>query len=574
MAIGIKEVLDFSEWVHADKYRQEGETFADAMHRIANALSDSPEHYKQLHDILINRRFLPAGRVQSAVGSVREVTPYNCYVSRTIEDSREGIGTAWREAFETLASGGGIGYDFSTLRPKGALIKSLQSNSSGPVSFMDCFTTMCATVSSAGHRRGAQMGVMRVDHPDILEFINAKREPGRLWNFNISVGITNEFMEALEKGTTYTLRFEGKEYGELSAKRVWDTILHSTFMYNEPGVLFIDRMNEMNNLWYAETIAATNPCGEQPLPPFGACLLGSFCLPAYLEMYKGRYVFNAEQFIADIPVVVRAIDNVIDSALYPLPEQAVEAKEKRRMGLGVTGLSNTIETMGCSYGSKRFVEHTKAILTILRDESYRASVELAKEKGPFKLFDSEKYPQGKFIQTLPKDIQKDIKKYGIRNSHLTSIAPTGTISCTADNVSSGIEPVFATVYEREIIVDPPHGKQTFVVSDHAMRRFGVVPKIASECTTDDHVAVLCAAATLVDSAVSKTCNMPDEMDDFDAFKKVYMDAYKGGAKGCTTYIFRESNGMGSVLKAVSEEEDDGSVAACTYDPETGMRSCE
>ncbi|MGL5115202.1 MAG: adenosylcobalamin-dependent ribonucleoside-diphosphate reductase, partial [Beijerinckiaceae bacterium] len=448
--------LPFSERTHSLKYRNEGESFRESQNRIAAALKEDDEHFHSLRQILLDMRFLAAGRVQAAMGSPRKVTPYNCFVSDTIADSFiDGDGSIMQratEAAQTMRLGGGIGYDFSTLRPRGSLIKSLNSSSSGVVSFMQIFNAVCGTVSSAGHRRGAQMGVLRVDHPDIEEFVHAKQNTNNLTNFNMSVAITDEFMWCVETGRPFVLKFNGQTYREIDAAALWEAIMRSTWDWAEPGVLFIDQINKMNNLWYCEHIAATNPCGEQPLPPNGACLLGSFNLVKYVFNIEGVFFFDFYRLTQDIPVIVRAMDNVIDRAVYPLPAQRLEATSKRRMGLGVTGMANAIEAVtGQPYGSEGFLTMQSKILSLLRNECYRASAVLAKEKGSFPLFNKEKYLQGGFIKTLPLDVINLISQYGIRNSHLTSIAPCGTISLSADNVSSGIEPVFAYDLSRDVI---------------------------------------------------------------------------------------------------------------------------
>ena len=434
--------LNISEEIHSMKYRGKYESFKEAMARVAEALKDDDAHFLNFKTILYNQRFLPAGRVQSAMGAPRRVTPYNCFVSTTIQDSMQGIMEAATRAAETMRLGGGIGYDFSTLRPRGAMIRSLESKSSGPISFMNVFDAVCGTISSAGHRRGAQMGVLRVDHPDIEEFIRAKNNSTDLTNFNVSVGITDKFMEAVKTDSDFDLVFEGTIYNTISARALWDDILRSTWDWAEPGILFIDRINNKNNLRYCETIAATNPCGEQPLPPNGACLLGSFNLTKYIVKINDKYVFNINQLRNDIPYVVRAMDNVIDRAVYPLTQQEQEAKSKRRMGLGVTGVANAIEALGFEYGSSAFITQLETIMEVIRDTAYKSSISLALEKGPFPLFD-QRYLDSDFAKTLPDDIRQDISSYGIRNSHLLSVAPTGTISLSADNVSSGIEPVFS-----------------------------------------------------------------------------------------------------------------------------------
>lgn len=572
--------IAISEEIHAMKYRGKGETFREAMTRVAEALKDNESHFNNFRNILYNQRFLPAGRVQSAMGAPRRVTPYNCFVSMTIEDSMDGIMEAARRAAETMRLGGGIGYDFSTLRPRGTLIKSLDSKSSGPLSFMEIFNAVCKTISSAGHRRGAQMGVLRVDHPDIEEFIRAKNNSDNLTQFNISVGVTDKFMTAVKDDLDFDLQFDGRIYKTVSARALWDDILRSTWDWAEPGILFIDRINRKNNLWYAEKIAATNPCGEQPLPPNGACLLGSFNLAKYIVEYDGKYTFNMNQLRNDIPHVVRAMDNVVDRAVYPLKEQEQEAKSKRRMGLGVTGVANAIEALGFEYGSERFLQTLEEIMGVIRNVAYRTSVELAIEKGPFPLF-TQAYLESDFAKSLPSDIRNLISDHGIRNSHLLSVAPTGTISLSADNVSSGIEPVFSHYYDRTI--QTFNGPRTERVEDYGYRVFGVKGKTADELSVFDHVKVLNVASRFVDSACSKTCNVGSDVS-WEDFKQVYMDAYDGGASGCTT--FRSAGKRYGILNAATSEDvaeepvveetqdyiEEG--GACYFDPATGLRQCE
>lgn len=575
--------ISISEEIHAMKYRSKGETFTEAMARVADALKDSDEHFESLKKILYTQRFLPAGRVQSAMGAPRRVTPYNCFVSMTIEDSMEGIMSAAHNAAKTMQMGGGIGYDFSTLRPRGALIKSLESRSSGPMSFMGIFDAVCKTIASAGHRRGAQMGVLRVDHPDIEEFISAKNNSTELTQFNISVGVTDAFMQAVKNDTDFDLAFGGQVYKTVRAKALWDQILRCTWDWAEPGILFIDRINQKNNLWYCETIAATNPCGEQPLPPNGACLLGSFNLVKYIKDNPDRtgYLFDFDKLADDIPHVVRAMDNVVDRASYPLPAQEKEAKDKRRMGLGVTGVANAIEALGCEFGSTYFMDVLEKIMLTIRDGCYRASVGLAIEKGVFPLYDP-LYLESGFAKTLPEEIRELISVHGIRNSHLLSVAPTGTISLSADNVSSGIEPVFSHFYDRTIqTFDGPRVER---VEDYGYRDFGVKGKTADELSVFDHVAVLNLASSYVDSACSKTCNVGADVT-WEEFKAVYMAAYDGGSSGCTT--FRAAGKRYGILNAATSEEvadepqeeaddfvDEKEGGACYFDPATGLRSCE
>lgn len=560
--------LPISEEIHAMKYRGRGETFKEAMTRIADALADGPEHFREFRDILLDMRFLPAGRVQSAMGSPRSVTPYNCFVSRTIDDSMEGIMDAAKEAALTMRMGGGIGYDFSTLRPRGDLIVSMDTQSSGPLSFMQIFDATCKTVASAGQRRGAQMGVLRVDHPDIEEFIRAKNNSDNLTQFNISVGVTDAFMEAVKNDTSFPLTFKGRTYKTIKARSLWDEIMRSTWDWAEPGVLFIDTINKNNNLWYCETIAATNPCAEQPLPPYGACLLGSFNLTRYVyqaDLFTKR--FDWAQFSRDIAVVHRAMDNIVDRASYPLPQQQHEAQSKRRMGIGVTGLANALEAMGMPYGSSQFLLFTNEIFMFMTNELYARSAMMADEKGTFPLYD-ERYLEGQFVQRLDRDVFDLIKDNGIRNSHLTSIAPTGTISLSANNVSSGIEPVFSHAFDRTI--QTANGPRVEEVTDYAYREWGIKGRTADECSVDEHVNVLLVASKWMDSAVSKTCNVGPDVT-FEEFKDVYMKAYDGGAKGCTT--FRASGKRYGILNAKPKSEEEQG-AACYFDPETGKRTCD
>lgn len=569
--------LPISQEIMKDKYLLSGETFKEGMSRVASALTDNEEDYRSFREILLNQRFLPAGRVQTAIGAPRQTTPYNCYVSRTIDDSMKGITEALAEAAETMRLGGGIGYDFSTLRPKKDLIKSLDSKSSGPISFMGIFDALCKTISSAGHRRGAQMGVLRVDHPDIEEFIQAKTDIHTLTQFNISVGITDEFMKAVKEDAMFDLQFGGRVYRSVRAKYLWEKILRNTWDWAEPGVLFLDTMNKKNNLWYCETIAATNPCGEQPLPPYGACLLGSFNLTKYLY----GSTLDIDLFKEDIPQVVEAMDNIIDIAIYPLEEQMKSAQDKRRMGLGLTGVANTIEAMGFSYGSPEFMEQLEAIMEIFRDEVYAASIDLARRKGSFPLFDCDAYLESGFAKTLPEGIREGIRAYGIRNSHLLSIAPTGTISLSADNISSGIEPPFSLTYNRKI--NTADGQKEEEVSDFAWREWGVKGKTALEIPVQTHVKVLALASRYVDSACSKTCNVGDDVT-WEEFKDVYMQAYDSGCSGCTT--FRASGKRAGILTASSAEETTEKEAeevqdefveesgACYFDPLTGKKTCD
>ena len=466
-----------------------------------------------------------------------------------------------REAALTLQQGGGIGYDFSTLRPKGALVAGVGADASGPVSFMDVWDSMCRTIMSAGSRRGAMMATLRVDHPDIEDFITAKRTPGRLSNFNLSVLVSDAFMHAVRCDLDWPLTFSGKTYRTVRARALWDTIMRSTYDYAEPGVIFIDRINQQNNLGYCETIAATNPCGEQPLPPYGACLLGSINLAKLVRRPFGDdAALDMAELEQLVKSAVRMMDNAIDVSRFPLEAQAREARAKRRIGLGVTGLADALILCRVRYGSPESLAFIRHWLEAISHAAYRASVELAKQKGPFPLYDMNPYLARPHIQALPPDIYNAIAAHGIRNALLTSIAPTGTISLFADNVSSGIEPVFAFNYKRKIL-QPDGSRREEVVSDYAVRlfqaKFGVDAALpdyfvnAQTIVPSDHLALQAAAQPFIDSAISKTINVPAAIS-FEGFSHVYLEAYESGCKGCTTY--RPNSVTGSVL-SVEEPKD-------------------
>lgn len=550
--------------LHAQKYRLPGESFNSAVARNAAAMADDEDHRAHLKQIFGDQRFMPAGRVQNAMGSPRDVTAYNCFVSGEIEDSMDSIMDKAKEAAETMRRGGGIGYDFSRIRPNGDRIVSLDSSASGPVSFMRIFDSVCRTIVSAGHRRGAMMAVLRVDHPDIEEFIRAKRNEGDLTNFNVSVGVTEEFMQAVSKGGSFDLVFDGRKYKTIDAAALWDEIMRSTWDWAEPGVLFIDKINNENPLGYCETIEATNPCGEQPLPPYGACLLGSFNLVKYVAV--GRFHFD--KLKEDIPHVVRAMDNVIDRTTYPLKQQELEAKQKRRMGLGITGLANCLTMLGYDYSSPVARRFARKVMKTIALTAIEASSDLATEKGTFPLWKPE-WLDSDYSLRLPDDLREKIKQQGMRNSHLTSIAPTGTISFTADNVSSGIEPVFAYEYDRTVQTEA--GPMVVRLRDYALDKYGLKGEEASELSVDDHLGMQIAVQPYVDSACSKTINVGDEVT-FDEFKDVYYKAWKGGLKGVTT--FRPAGKRYGILNKVEPEQAEAEGAACFIDPETGARTCE
>lgn len=551
-------------------------TVQDTWRRIAKALSvNEPEQEDAFYGVLQNFAFIPAGRINAGAGTDRNVTLFNCFVMGTIPDSLSGIMDALKEAAMTMQAGGGIGYDFSTLRPAGAPVHGVAADASGPLTFMDVWDSMCRTIMSAGVRRGAMMATMRVDHPDIEKFIDAKRDPARLRMFNMSVLATDAFMEAVRKNEKFPLQFGGKVYRYVSARGLWDHIMQATYAYAEPGVIFIDRINEENNLRYVETIACTNPCGEQPLPPYGACLLGSTNLAAMLDDNGNINLWKLRKTVA---VAVRMMDNVIDVSKFPLPEQEAEARAKRRIGLGVTGLADALALGGIVYGSDEAVAWTEDVMREIAAEAYYTSAMLAKEKGAFPLFDLDEFMKSPMMQRMPHEVQDVVRKYGIRNALLTSIAPTGTISLYAGNVSSGIEPIFALEYDRKVM-QKDGSKVTETVRDYAVdkwrRMYGDAPLPASFVTAQtlapiDHVKMQAIAQKWVDSSISKTINCPEDIS-FDDFKDVYLKAWEMGCKGCTTY--RPNDVTGSVLEV---KKDESGSCELRVDPETGqlIRSCE
>ena len=505
-------------------------------------------------------KFLPAGRIAAGAGTQRKVTLFNCFVMGTVPDDMGGIFDMLKEAALTMQQGGGIGYDFSTIRPKGALVKGVAADASGPLSFMDVWDSMCRTIMSAGSRRGAMMATLRCDHPDIEDFIAAKSDPARLRMFNVSVLVTDPFMAAVKADDDWDLVFEGRIYKTLSARKLWDQIMQSTYEFAEPGVIFIDRINQANNLSYCETIAATNPCGEQPLPPYGACLLGSINLARLVEAPFERGAQLSAAALQDlVATAVRMMDNVVDASNFPLEAQALEARNKRRIGLGVTGLADALLMLGLRYGSEAAARQTEDWLHAIARAAYLASVQLAKEKGAFPLFEAGPYLASGAMQGMDEDVRAEIATHGIRNALLTSIAPTGTISLYAGNVSSGIEPVFAYAYTRKVLQKDGSRSEEEVV-DYAVQmwrdKFGDadLPDYfvnAQTLTPKDHVKMQAAAQKWVDSSISKTINCPEDIS-FEAFKEVYSAAYESGCKGCTTY--RPNAVTGSVL-SVSESSE-------------------
>ena len=511
---------------------------------------------EQFFEAMSGYRFLPAGRILAGAGTERNVTLFNCFVMGTIPDDMGGIFDHLKEAALTMQAGGGIGYDFSTLRPEGAAVRGVGADASGPLTFMDVWDSMCRTIMSAGHRRGAMMATMRCDHPDIEAFIDAKQEAGRLRMFNLSVLVTDAFMTAVRQDDAWELVFDGVVYGTVSARDLWDRIMRGTYACAEPGVIFIDRINRRNNLHYCETISATNPCGEQPLPPYGACLLGSVNLTRFItDPFGDEARFDDQGFSRTVAAAVRMMDNVIDVSQFPLEEQRQEAVAKRRIGLGVTGLADALIMMKAHYGSERAITLARTWLACLRREAYLASARLAEEKGPFPLFDAEAYLAGETVAGLDRDVRDAIAANGIRNALLTSIAPTGTISLFADNISSGLEPVFAFSYTRNVLM-PDGTRRSEEVTDYALRLWrrmrgedAPLPDYFVDAQTlrpTDHIRMQAVVQEYIDSSISKTINVPVDMP-FDDFKDVYLEAYSLGCKGCTTY--RPNDVTGAVLEA-------------------------
>jgi len=542
-------------------------TVEDTWSRTANALA-AAETNQQLwqgnfYAALEDWTYMPAGRIIAGASTERNVTLFNCFVMGTVPDDLKGIFDALSEAARTMQQGGGIGYDFSTLRPKGALVKRVGAKASGPLPFMDTWDAMCRTIMSAGTRRGAMMATMRCDHPDILSFITAKQDPARLRMFNVSVLCTDRFMDAVKRDKQWDLVFDGKVYETVSALELWRQIMRSTYDYAEPGVIFIDRINEANNLRYCETIAATNPCGEQPLPPYGACLLGSVNLA---KLVKNAFYDSAQidgtKLAQVVSTAVRMMDNVNDVSKFPLEAQRVEAQNKRRIGLGVTGLADALAMMGIRYGSDEAVAETGAIMSDIATEAYKTSIALAAEKGSFPLYDYDHFTaEGTFAAMMAQDqeIDEGLRNYGIRNALLLSIAPTGTISMYGGNVSSGIEPMFAYEYERKV-TRPDDTKTTEDVKGYAVHLYHEkfpgesLPDYfvtAQDLTPQDHVAMQAVCQRWIDSSISKTINLPEDIS-FADFEQVYMDAYEAGCKGCTTY--RPNDVTGSMLSVKKVEK--------------------
>lgn len=568
-----------------EKYAKGDEqTAEDIFQRVAQALASvekQPVLWEPRFHQALRAGFIPAGRIMSAAGTGIQATLINCFVQPVgdsiseVVDGKPGIYTALAEAAETMRRGGGVGYDFSAIRPRGAMVKGTASRASGPVSYMRVFDRSCETVESAGARRGAQMGILRCDHPDILDFVHAKDRAGELSNFNISVGVTDALMAAVEAGGKWPLvhraepgdeqkaqgayrREDGRwVYRTIEARELWDQIMASTYDHAEPGVLFLDRMNAENNLAYCEVLEATNPCAEQPLPAYGCCCLGSIDLTRLvLDPFTATARFDYKAFAKVVQVAVRMLDNVLAVTYWPMDKQQEEAFSKRRIGLGFTGLGDTLAMLGLRYDSEPARAVAASVAEQMRDEAYRTSIELAREKGAFPLFDADQYLSSGFVSRLPEALRDDIRAHGMRNSHLLSIAPTGTISLAfADNASNGIEPPFSWTYIRRKRQADGTVKE-YTVEDHAFRLYRVnqgdtenLPAAfvtALEISALEHMKMLQAVQPFIDSSISKTVNVPAEYP-FDDFKDLYLEAWKAGLKGLATY--RPNTVMGSVLVA-------------------------
>ncbi|WP_043003009.1 adenosylcobalamin-dependent ribonucleoside-diphosphate reductase [Comamonas testosteroni] len=603
-----------SQDVLAEKYLADGEqSEQDLFARVAHALAavEKPElqaHWEQKFLLNLQLGAIGAGRIMAAAGLDTKATLINCFVQPVADatngfdtQGNPGIYTALSQAAETMRRGGGVGYDFSNLRPRGALVRGTNSNASGPCSFIDVFDASCTTVESAGARRGAQMGVLRIDHPDVLEFITAKRQKGRWNNFNVSVGVSNAFMQAVRDDAEWELvhvaspsdaqiqagahrREDGLwVYQSQPARTLWDAIMQSAYDFAEPGILFLDNINADNNLWYAEQIAATNPCGEQPLPPYGCCDLGPVILTRFVrEPFTPQAFFDLEAFRAAVAVQVRMLDNVLDATVWPLPEQQREAQQKRRIGVGFTGLGDALILLGLHYASDEGLQQAESIARAMRDAAYAASVELAREKGSFPLFNAKQYLKSGFAKRLPKELRADIRKHGLRNSHLLSIAPTGTVSLAfADNASNGIEPAFSWTYTRKKRT-ADGGEQFYTVQDHAYRLYKAMhgdeaplPDCfvsALELSASEHVAMMRCVQPFIDTSISKTVNIPADYP-FEDFKHLYMECWEAGLKGCATY--RPNDTLGAVLSTestskTSQTPTDKAQAAINSSGSTGM----
>jgi ribonucleoside-diphosphate reductase alpha chain len=564
-----------SEWTWKSKYRasqDEGEREADVQqtwrrvaHAVAAAEQEADRWQAEFNDVLSGFRFLPGGRVLAGAGTGKRVTLFNCFVSGPIRDSINGILDSLKETAVTMHQGGGIGCDFSNLRPYGTPAVMTGSMASGPLSFMHTWNSLCETLLATSSRRGAMMGTLRCDHPDIEAFISAKREQDALTNFNLSVLITDAFMTAVADDSDWQLAYpadastDSKVYRKLRARDLWQQIVRSAHETAEPGVLFIDRINRDNNLWYCEKISATNPCGEIPLPPYGACDLGSINLTTLVhDPFSPHSEFDWNELKVTANVAIRFLDDVIDISRFPLEQQAEQARDTRRIGLGITGLADTLAMLRLAYDSDDGRAFAEKVMASVRDTAYEASIALAREKGTFPLFDKDKYLDAPFVRRLPDRLQSDIARYGMRNSHLIAIAPAGTISLLAGNISSGIEPIYALEATREVR-DREAGTRRLKVRDYA---YGIWQQAAEQknnlpesfvtaerLSATAHLAMQSTLQPYVDNAISKTVNLaPDaSIEDVDA---IFSAAYSAGLKGCT--VFRPGARSGQVLRSRDE----------------------
>jgi ribonucleoside-diphosphate reductase alpha chain len=561
-----------SEYIWDMKYRYRlhdnimDQTIEDTWLRVAKAASQAEAKtkretwQKQFYSILENFQFIPGGRILAGAGTQHDVTLFNCFVMPILDDSLPSIFDALKEGALTLQQGGGVGYDFSVLRPKGWPAITTGSVASGPVSFMRIWNVMCGTMLSTGARRGAMMGVLRCDHPDIEEFITAKRDPNELRHFNVSVVVSDAFMQAVENNSEWALVFQKNVVRNINARKLWEKIIKSAYDYAEPGVLFEDTINRKNNLWYREWISATNPCGEIPLPHYGACNLGSMNLTKFiLNPFNDKARIDWEKLKKSTAIATRFLDNIIDVSKYPLSMQQKEAHDTRRIGLGFTGLADALLMLGKQYGSQESLQLASEIMRCIAETTWKVSIELAKERGAFPLFQKEKYMDGEFVKRLPSLIQMDIEKHGIRHSHHNTIAPTGTISLLANNVSHGIEPIFSAKYQRSVrTVDDK--LQCFTIKDFAMHQWEQSKHHSSfppswvdsqMLTPMDHLQMQAAVQPYIDNAISKTINIPENYP-FEKLQEVYTKAFEFGLKGCT--IYRPNAITGSVLSIADEDD--------------------
>ncbi len=554
-----------AEQIWAAKYRYKtvggivDKTLNDTLYRVSKGLTSTEDQNTRddvrqtIHHAMSEFKLLPAGRILAGCGTARNVTLSNTFVMRTIPDSVTGIMDTLKDAALTMQMGGGIGFDFSTIRPSGMIVNGLDCPAAGPLSAMDIFDATCRMLVK-GMGRGAMMATMRCDHPDIEAFVMVKSDRSRLRNFNLSVMVTDEFMEAVEHDRAWTLHWEGKQMRRLRARDLWNAIMKQTYAAAEPGVLFIDRINAANPMRFVETISATNSCAEQPLPPFGTCPLTSINLA---QLVEAPFTANARMDVAQLRslagLAVRMLDNALDVSKFALPEQAEMARTQRRIGIGVTGVADALAMLGARYGSPKAVFMLGSWMQAIQNATYYASAMLAKERGPFDAYNPDTHLAAPAIQSLDEDVRAAVETYGLRNATLTSVAPTGTISMFAGNVSSGIEPIFSTSFDR-LITTPDGTKTTERVMDYAAWKhgelFGVDAPLpdsfvtVADLTPDDHVAMQAAAQKWVDSGISKTVNCPEDIP-FDAFKDIYRNAYDAGCKGCTTY--RPNAVTGSIL---------------------------